>query len=416
MSKKTIRDLPGDLGGKKILVRCDLNVAIDEKTGEIRNDRRIRASLPTLSDLLGRNASLIVMSHLGRPKPGADAAKNAPFSMKNVSKRLGEYLKRPVVQATDVGGPDARDKASALKPGEIMLLENVRFHPFEQPLKEGTDEQKAAHKEGMKKLAGDLASLGDIYVNDAFGSLQNKDVSVLGLPKAMAGKPRVMGLLVEKELNIIDRILAHFERPMIGIMGGAKVSDKIKFIEVLLKKVDELLIGGKMTYTFLKARGDSIGAMTVDPKDLELVARLLPQVGKKIVLPLDSIAIGQDPGSTIRDIAGPLPEGLSGADIGPKTVDLYRRKIAGAKTVIWNGPVGWFERMPFDRGSRGIAMALAELTAKGGTTVVGGGETAEAVEEFGLADKLTHVSTGGGAFLKYVEERRFDTLDLLDDR
>ena len=423
MAKKTIRDLPADLTGKKVLVRLDLNVGIDEKSGEIRNDRRIRAALPTLKNLLSRGASVVAMTHLGRPKPDNPPQKNAPFRLDRVAQRVGEYLKKPVAKANDVVGADAKAKVAALKAGEVLLLENVRFHPFEQPLKDAADDKKIAHEAGMKQLAADLAAFGDIYVNDAFGTLQNKDVSVLALPMAMAGKPRTIGLLVEDELAKIDRLLDHIQRPMIGIMGGAKVSDKIKFIQVLLDKVDALLIGGKITYTFLKAKGVDVGACKIDPQDEDLVrTRLLSQVGKKIVLPIDYLVADvkeQDKKLVVgetRVVEGPIPAGLAGVDIGPKTLADYVKRIGSAATVIWNGPVGWFELEPFSKGTRGIAEALAQVKARGGTSVVGGGETAQAVEEYGLVDGMSHVSTGGGAFLKYVEERKFKTLDQIEDR
>jgi phosphoglycerate kinase len=416
--KKTIRDLPADLRGHRVLVRFDLNVGIDEITGEIRNDRRIRASLPTLIDLLNRGAAVIAMSHLGRPKPGADPVKNAPFTMDRVARRLGEYLGKSVVKANDVVGEDARGKAAKLAAGQCLLLENVRFHPYEQPFKKegATAEELAAHEAGMNALARDLASFGDIYVNDAFGTLQNKDVSVLGLPKAMVGKPRVMGLLVEKELQIIDKLLDQAERPMVGIMGGAKVSDKIKFLQVLLQKVDRLLIGGKMTYTFLKARGVSVGAMTIDAKDEELVRGISEELRSRVVVPRDFVVVHCKDLSQVKTAVGSVPEDYEGVDTGPQTVEDYRQILATAKTIIWNGPMGWFERPPFDQATRAMAQILADRAKTGATVVVGGGETAEAVEEFGLADQMTHVSTGGGAFLKYVEERRFKTLEVLDDR
>lgn len=416
--KKTIRDLPADLRGKRVLARFDLNVGIDETTGEIRNDRRIRASLPTLTNLLERGAAVIAMSHLGRPKPGADPAKNAPFAMDRVAARLSEYLKAPVIKANDVVGEDARMKVAALRPSQCLLLENVRFHPFEQPLKKegATEAEQTAHEAGMKALASDLAAFGDIYVNDAFGTLQNKDVSVLALPRAMSGRPRVMGLLVEKELQIIDQLLERAERPLVGIMGGAKVSDKIKFLQVLLQKVDRLLIGGKMTYTFLKAEGKSVGAMTIDSNDESLVRGIEPGLRSKVVVPRDFVVAHRDDLNRVQTAENVVPDDYQGVDTGPKTVEEYRRILAEARTIIWNGPMGWFERPPFDKATRAIAETLAERAQAGATVVVGGGETAEAVEEFGLAEKMTHVSTGGGAFLKYVEERKFKTLDVLDDR
>lgn len=416
--KKTIRDLPADLRGQRVLVRFDLNVGIDETTGEIRNDRRIRASLPTLKDLLSRGAAVIAMSHLGRPKPGADPKKNAPYAMDGVARRISEYLGKTVAKANDVVGPDARAKVAKLGSGECLLLENVRFHPFEQPLKKdgATDAEMAEHEAGMNALARDLASFGDIYVNDAFGTLQNKDVSVLALPQAMAGKPKVMGLLVEKELTIIDRLLDQAERPMVGIMGGAKVSDKIKFLQVLLQKVDRLLIGGKMTYTFLKADGVSVGAMSIDARDEELVRGIHAELRAKVVVPRDYVVVPRNDLTQVKTAEGSVPPDHEGVDTGPKTIEDYRQILADAKTIIWNGPLGWFERPPFDQATRAMAEILAERAKAGATVVVGGGETAEAVEQFGLAEQMTHVSTGGGAFLKYVEERRFKTLDLLDNR
>ncbi len=427
MAKKTIRDLPTDLTGKKLLVRFDLNVGIDEKTGEIRNDRRIRAALPTLQDLLKRGAAVIALSHLGRPKPNNPPEKNAPFRMDRVAERIGQSIKKPVQKANDVVGPDAKAKAAALKPGDVLLLENVRFHPFEQPLDKKsnpTPEQIAEHEKGMEAFAVELGALGDVYVNDAFGTLQNKDVSVLALPKAMSAKSRVLGLLVEDELAKINSLLDRGQTPMLGIMGGAKVSDKIKFIKVLLGKVDSLLIGGKMTYTFLKARGVDVGACKIDATDEELVrAHLLNEVGKKIMLPVDyqvaKVSEDKDKKLVIEDVkvvSGPIPAGYSGVDIGPNTLADYQDRIAKAATVIWNGPVGWFEQEAFSKGTRGIAAAMAKVKARGGTSVVGGGETAEAVEEYGLADQMSHVSTGGGAFLKYVEDRKFKTLELIEDK
>ena len=283
MAKKTILDLPSDLSGKKVLARFDLNVGIDETTGEIRNDRRIRAALPTLQNLLNRGATVVAMSHLGRPKPGAAADQNKPFQMDYVAKRISEYLNKTVYKANDVTGPDAKAKVklAAGTQGSVVLLENVRFDAREQPKKDGTPEEIEAHNKAMDAFAAELAAFGDFYVNDAFGTLHNKDVSVLALPKAMKGKPRVIGLLVEKELRIVDDLLAAPKRPMLAIMGGAKVSDKIKFITVLLGKVDRLLVGGKMVYTFLKATGVDVGGCKVDDAELAEAKKLLPMVGTK---------------------------------------------------------------------------------------------------------------------------------------
>lgn len=414
MAKKTILDLPPDLSGQKVLARFDLNVGIDEASGKIRNDRRIRAALPTLQNLLDRGAAVIAMSHLGRPKPGAAPEKNKPFAMDYVAKRIGEHLKKPVAKANDVTGPDARVKVAALKPGDVLVLENVRFDPREQPKKDGTPEELGAHNQSMDALAAELAAFGDIYVNDAFGTMHNKDVSVLALPKAMKGKPRVIGLLVEKELKTVDDLLSDPKRPMLAIMGGAKVSDKIKFITVLLEKVDRLLVGGKLTYAFMKATGANVGDIQVDDAELAEAKKLLPMVGTKIVLAPDSVVANKDNRTLVA--GGAVPAGYAGVDIGPGSIVAFTAMIRQAATVIWNGPVGWFEHPPYDKGTKAIADAMAKAHAAGATAVVGGGETAEAVEQFGLINKMSHVSTGGGAFLKYVEDRNFKTLDQIDDK
>jgi phosphoglycerate kinase len=416
MAKKTIADLPKDtLRGKRVLVRLDLNVNIDEKTGAITGDRRIRAALETLKHLIDAGARTIAMSHLGRPKPGADPAKNAPFRMDNVAKRLSEYLKRPVRKLDEVVGDSVTKAVGEMKPGDVVLLENVRFHPFEQPKKDGSPEEIQKHEAGMKQLAADLAKLGDVYVNDAFGTLQNKDVSVLELPKAIKGKPRVIGLLVEKELRKIDDIFAHGTDKLLGIMGGAKVSDKINFIKVLLGKVEKLLIGGAMTYTFMLAQGKKIGSSKAETDKADLAREILQLAGPKIILPEDHLAADKfDKAATTKVVAGDIPDGWMGLDIGPKTIARYEGEIRDAKTIIWNGPMGLYEwDEPYSRGTKAIALAMK---AHGDTTIVGGGETADAVEKFDLADNMTHVSTGGGAFLKYVEDRKFKTLDQLEDK
>jgi phosphoglycerate kinase len=414
MPKKTINDLPRDLSGKRILARFDLNVGIDDKSGEIRNDRRIRAALPTLQNLLGRGAVVIGMSHLGRPNPG-DAAKNAPFKMDHVAKRLGEYLQKPVLKANDVAGADAKSKAAALKPGDMLLLENVRFDAREQPKKDGSADEIAAHEKAMGEFAAQFAEFGDIYVNDAFGTLHNKDVSVLALPKAMKSKPRVIGLLVEKELRIVDDLLSSPKRPFIAIMGGAKVSDKINFIKVLLGKVDKLLIGGAMTYTFMLAQGKKIGSSKAELDKLDLARELVQAGAGKIVLPVDHLVADRfDKKAATKVVEGDIPDGWMGMDIGPATINKYEDEIRHAGTIVWNGPVGLFEwGEPFANGTHAVAHGMK---VSAGTTIVGGGETAEAVEEMGMVDDMSHVSTGGGAFLKYVEDRKFKTLDQIEDR
>jgi phosphoglycerate kinase len=287
-------------------------------------------------------------------------------------------------------------------PGEVILLENLRFDPREQ-------KNDAA-------FAAAVAALGDAYVNDAFGTCHNdKDASMVAVPAALkaAGKPRAVGLLVAKELEIINSLMTSPRRPMLAIMGGAKVSDKINFINALLAKVDKLLIGGKMTYTFLKAQGVNVGSTRVADEELTAAQPLLQYVGTKIVLPVDALAASSEDLSKTQVCAGDIPAGYEGVDIGPKTLELYGKEMKGAGTVIWNGPVGWFEQPAFANGTKGTAAAMAGC---GAVTVVGGGETAEAVEQFGFDDKMTHVSTGGGAFLAYVEGKKFQSLAQIDDK
>jgi phosphoglycerate kinase len=397
-NKKTINDL-GDLTGKKVLVRVDFNVPLNKQTGDITNDRRIRAAVPTIKYLLGKGAAVIAMSHLGRPK--GDPALDAHLRMGKVAARFGELLGRPVKKASDeVIGPEARAAALALKPGEMLVLENLRFDAREQK-----NDPDFAHA---------IAALGDVYVNDAFGTCHNdKDASMVAVPASMKGKPRVLGFLVAKELEVIDGLMGNPKLPLLAVMGGAKVSDKVKFIHALLGKVDHLLIGGKMTYTFLKAQGVSVGNMQIDDKEVAAAKDLLPQVGTKISLPVDSLCAKSDDLKTTQVVEGPIPAGYEGVDIGPKTVTRYAEQIQKAGTVIWNGPVGWFEKPAFATGTKGIAKAMAESKA---VTVVGGGETAEAVEQFGFDIKMTHVSTGGGAFLAYVEGKKFASLAQIDDK
>jgi phosphoglycerate kinase len=401
VAKKTIDDL-GELKGKKVLVRVDFNVPLDKKTGAVNNDRRIRSAIPTIRKLLDAGASVIAMSHLGRPeKASPEERKN--LTMAQVATKFGELLGKPVKKAADeVVGPAVTARVQGMKPGDVLLLENLRFDPREQ--------------KNDPQFAVAIAALGDAYVNDAFGTCHNDhDASMVAVPAAMkaAGKPRAVGLLVAKELDVIDHLMSNPKRPMLAIMGGAKVSDKINFINTLLAKVDKLLIGGKMTYAFLKARGLKIGSTKVADEEIAAAQPLLAQVGKKIILPIDSLAAQANDLSRTLVYEKDIPAGYEGVDIGPRTIELYAGEIKKGGTVIWNGPVGWFEQPAFSNGTRGIAAAMA---ASSGTTVVGGGETAEAVEQFGYDDKMTHVSTGGGAFLAYVEGKKFQSLAQIDDK
>ncbi|MBM4068139.1 MAG: phosphoglycerate kinase [Planctomycetes bacterium] len=396
MAKKTIADV-ADLMGKKVLVRVDFNVPLDD-AGNITNDRRIRAALPTLRHILDKGGSAIVMSHLGRPK--GDPKKDAPFRMDRAAQRLGELLGKPVQKIDEVVGPHADGAAATLQQGHVLVLENLRFHPGEQ--------------KGDAAFAAQLGKLADIYVNDAFGTCHRQDASMLAVPESMKGKPRVVGFLVAKELDILDNLLGSPQKPFIGILGGAKVSDKIGFITSLLSRVDRLLIGGAMTYTFMKAQGQAIGSSRCEHDKLDVARELLSRAEGKIVLPLDHLVADKpEAGAQTQVVAGNIPDGWFGMDVGPKTIDLYREEIKKAGTAVWNGPMGKFEDEPFSKGTRAIAAALAEAK---GVTIVGGGETAEAVEEFGLDSRMRHVSTGGGAFLEYLEGKSFAALAQIDDK
>jgi phosphoglycerate kinase len=396
MSKKTVNDLH-DLRGKRVLVRVDFNVPQDA-AGNITNDRRIRSAVPTLKRLLDGGAAVIVMSHLGRPK--GDPKKDAVFRMDRVAQRLGELLgSHKVVKVGDVVGATVEKAAAALKPGEVLVLENLRFHPGEQ--------------KGDSAFATQLARLADVYVNDAFGTCHRSDASMVAVPAAMKGKPRVVGALVAKELEVLDRLLSAPARPFVALLGGAKVSDKIGFIKSLLSRADRTLIGGAMTYTFLRAQGKGTGKSRVEEDKLDIARQLLDLAGNKIALPTDHLAVqALDAPQTARVVEGQIPDGWIGLDIGPRTIDKYVQEIGRAGTVVWNGPMGKFEEEPYAKGTRAVAEAMARSKA---VTVVGGGETAEAVEEFGLADRMTHVSTGGGAFLEYVEGTPFAALAQIDE-
>lgn len=396
MTKKTLHDLP-ELRGKRVLIRVDFNVPLDDQ-GNLSNDRRIRAALPTIRHVLNAGGSAIVMSHLGRPK--GDPRKDAPFRMDKVAERLSELLKKPVQKADEIVGLSVKAAAQKLKPGEVLVLENLRFHPGEQA--------------GDQAFAEQIAALGDVYVNDAFGTCHREDASMVAVPKAMKGKPRVVGFLVAKELDILAQLLSAPRQPLVGILGGAKVSDKIGFIKSLLGLVERVLIGGAMTYTFLKAQGKNIGDSKAEGNKLDLARELLALGGSKITLPIDHLVVEKiDAPQGAKVMEGEIATGWVGVDIGPKTIALYQQEIARAGMVVWNGPLGKFEDAPYSKGTRSVAEALAATQA---LTVVGGGETAEAVETFGLADKMTHVSTGGGAFLEFVEGTPFLALAQIDDK
>jgi phosphoglycerate kinase len=396
MPKKRLADLT-DLKGKRVLVRVDFNVPL-EADGTVSNDRRVRAALPTIQYVLDHGGSVIGMSHLGRPK--GDPKKDAPFRMDKVAARLQELLGRPVKKLDEVVGPSVTAAVASMKPGDVLVLENLRFHEGEQ----GSD----------VAFANQLAALGDVYVNDAFGTCHRSDASMVAVPAAMADKPRVVGFLVATELEVLDRLLATPPRPFIAILGGAKVSDKIGFIKSLLTRVDTVLLGGAMAYTFMKAVGLGVGNSKVEADKVDVAKELIGLAEGKLVMPLDHLVVeALDQPQTARVVEGQIPDGWMGVDIGPRTITRFQQEIDRARMVVWNGPLGKFEEERYSQGTHGVADAMAHSSA---VTIVGGGETAEAVEEFGLADRMADVSTGGGAFLEYVEGTPFEALAQIQDR
>lgn len=396
INKKTLKDY--NFQGKKVLVRCDFNVPLDENQN-ITDDRRIRSSLPTIQYLIEEGARVILMSHLGRPKGEA----NPKFSLLPVANRLSELLEKEVVFAKDdlVISQAVKDKIDELKDGDVALLENTRFRKEE----EKNDEN----------FAKELASLGETYVNDAFGTSHRAHASNVGVSSYL---PSAVGFLVEKEISIMGKALEDPERPFVAILGGAKVSDKIGVIENLLDKVDSILIGGGMAYTFLKAQGYEIGQSLLEEDKMDLALSLIEKAkdkGVKLLLPVDITIAKEFKNDTEIRIAGidSIPEDWMGLDIGPKTLKLFSEEISKAKTVIWNGPTGVFEMENFSKGTYGIAKALVDSDA---TTIVGGGDSASAVEKAGYAAQITHVSTGGGASLELLEGKVLPGIAAISDR
>jgi len=401
MAKQSVADI--DPKGKTVLVRVDFNVPQDD-SGAITDDRRIRMALPTIRSILDRGGKAVLMSHLGRP---AGKGHEPAFSLAPVARRLGELLGRPVVLAADTGGSDSQAKAKALPAGGVLVLENVRFNKGE---KKGDD---AAYVAG-------LAALADAYVNDAFGTCHRTEASMHAVPVAMktAGKPAVSGFLVEKEIQYLADAVANPKRPFVAILGGKKVSDKIAVITNLLSICDHVLIGGAMAYTFSLAQGGKTGQSLVEPDKVELAKELLAKGGSKLVLPVDTHCADDFSAAANKQVvkAGAIPDGFEGLDIGPETARHYADIIRGAGTVVWNGPMGVFEMPPFDAGTKAVADAVAEATANGAITIIGGGDSAAAVEQLGYAEKVSHVSTGGGASLEMLEGKAFETVAVLDDK
>jgi phosphoglycerate kinase len=397
MKKKTVRDLSeAQIRDKRALVRVDFNVPLNEN-GEITDDTRIRAALPTLKLLLDRGARPIVLSHLGRPKGKPDAK----YSLEPVSKRLAELAQCNVIFVESTDSDEAVKASRQTKAGEILLLENTRFLGGEE--------------KNDQRLARALAELGDCFVNDAFGAAHRAHASTVGVAEHL--RPAVAGLLMEKELEYLGGALANPKKPFIAILGGAKISGKIDVIEQLLPKVDGLLIGGAMACTFYKAMGLEIGKSLVEEDRVSMAKDLLDRGGMRLTLPHDAlVAPSLDQASAAKVVPrNAIPKDQAMFDIGPQTIASYSRAIATAKTIIWNGPMGVFETPPFDKGTRAIADALATATSKGATTIVGGGDSAAAVTEAGLEDKMSHVSTGGGASLEFLEGKKLPGVEVLDD-
>ena len=394
-SKKTVSDV--DLEAQKVLLRCDFNVPLDKETNEITDDTRINAALPTIKYLLDNGASVVACSHLGRPKGEI----NPKLSLKPVAERLSEFLGKSVIMADDVVGGDAMAKASALKSGEIMLLENLRFHPEEE--------------KNDPEFAKKLASMGDIFVSDAFGTVHRAHASTEGVANYL---PAVSGLLVEKELRFLGDALNNPKRPFVAVLGGSKVSDKLAVIDKLLDKANTLIIGGGMAYTFIKAEGGSIGLSLCEEDKLSYCHEMLEKakkLGVEILLPTDTVAAAEfKPDSTpvVVDIHA-IPDNLMGLDIGPETAEIFAERVRNAGTVLWNGPLGVFEFEAFSHGTFAVAQAMAECA---GTTIIGGGDSAAAVALFGLGDKMSHVSTGGGASLEFMEGKALPGVICLLDK
>jgi phosphoglycerate kinase len=376
-SKKTVRDI--DVKGKRVLVRVDFNVPI--KDGKVGDDTRIRAALPTIEYLLQHGAAVILFSHLGRPKNGPDPK----YTMKPVADYLATLVKAPVKFSEEAAGAKAEEAAKNLKPGEILVLENTRFYPGEE--------------KNDLTLAEQFANLADLYVMDAFGSAHRAHSSTEGVARY---KPAVAGFLMEKEIQYLGQAIADPKRPFVAILGGAKISDKIGVIRNLLSKADTILIGGGMANTFFKAQGYPLGDSLVENEVLDLAKELLKEGGTKIRLPVDVvIANGMDENAETKVMpVGPIPDGWRILDIGPKTIENFGKVIKAAKTVVWNGPMGMFEVPTFAKGTFGVAQAIADSSA---TSIVGGGDSAAAIMQSGLADKITHISTGGGASLEMLE-------------
>jgi len=392
MNKKTVKDV--DVKGKRALVRVDFNVPMEN--GQVTDDRRIRAALPTIQYLLQQGAAVILMSHLGRPKDAPDPK----FKLDAAGQRLAELLERPVKKLDDCVGPEVEAAVKVMQPGDVILLENTRFHPEE--------------KKNNPDFSAKLATLGELYVNDAFGSAHRAHASTAGVTDTL--RPAVAGFLLEKELEYLGRALANPARPFLAIMGGAKISDKIAVIENLLGKVDGLLIGGGMANTFFVAQGHTVGQSLVEAEAIETAKKLLDKHADKLVLPVDCVIATEFKADAEAKVVpvDEVPDDWMILDIGPATIAHFANRLAAAKTVVWNGPMGVFEFPRFAEGTFAVARALSGLADA--TTIIGGGDSAAAAEQSGLADKISHISTGGGASLEFLEGKVLPGVAALDDK
>ena len=414
MNKKTLKDV--ELKGKRVVMRVDFNVPI--KGGVISDDTRVQAALPSIRYILDHGASLVLMSHLGRPK---GKGYEAEFSLKPVAAHLAQVLGKPVAFATDCLAADA--DVAALKPGQVLLLENTRFYKEEEGKVKKTDEmseeeykaKKADLKEKQKAMAKKLATYGEIFVNDAFGAAHRAHASTAVICKYIP--VNVAGFLLEKEIQYLGNAVNNPVRPFVAILGGAKVSDKLAVVNNLLDKVDTLIIGGGMAYTFLKAQGHEVGNSLCELDQLEYAKQMIEKAkanGKKLLLPVDNIAADKfDAAAATKVVGNDIPAGWMALDIGPQTIVAYAAAIKGAKTVVWNGPMGCFEMKPFAAGTFGVCQAVAD---SGATSIIGGGDSVSAVNKSGLAAKMTHISTGGGASLEYLEGKELPGVAALSDK
>ena len=392
MAKRTVKDL--DVAGKRVIVRCDFNV--HRKDGVITNDNRIVQALPTIKYLIENKARIILMSHLGKVKTEEDKAKN---NLECVAVRLGELVDTKVTFVPETRGAALEKAVAELKDGEIVVVQNTRY--------------ESGESKNDPELAKYWASLGDLFVEDAFGSVHRAHASTAGIPSLL---PNALGFLVEKEVTMLEKAVKTPERPFVAIIGGAKVSDKIAVVDNLLKIADQVLIGGGMAYTFLKAQGYSIGKSLVEEDKVELAKEYLAKANGNLILPVDNVcadAFAEDAKTMVAG-NGEIPEDYMGLDIGPKSVELYRKELAGAKTVVWNGPMGVFEMKPFATGKLEVCKAISEL--EGATTVIGGGDSAAAAIQLGFADKFSHISTGGGASLEFMEGKELPGIAVISEK